>query len=59
MYSESVVTAKRLSKSRPGQGIITLAHTARNQHGDVVATANRSVMVWCEAAHHEAERAAQ
>jgi acyl dehydratase len=56
MYSESLVAGKRLSSSRPGQGIITLAHTAKNQDGVVVARANRSVMVWCEDAHrvHEA-----
>ena len=48
MYSETLVTDKRLSVSRPGQGIITLAHTARNQDGVVVATAIRSVLVWCE-----------
>jgi acyl dehydratase len=48
MYSESIVTGKRLSSSRPGQGIITLTHTARNQHGEVVATAVRNVMVWCK-----------
>jgi acyl dehydratase len=48
MYSESRVTGKRLSASRPGQGIITLAHTAKNQDGVVVARATRSVMVWCE-----------
>jgi acyl dehydratase len=51
LYSETVVTAKRLSSSRPGQGIVTLAHTGRNQDGTVVATANRSVLVWCEDAH--------
>jgi len=50
MYSESIVTDKRLSASRPGQGVITLRHTARNQHGDIVATAIRTVMVWCEEA---------
>jgi acyl dehydratase len=48
MYSETIVTDKRLSASRPGQGVITLQHTARNQHGDVVATAVRTVMVWCK-----------
>jgi acyl dehydratase len=47
MYSQSIVEEKRLSASRPGQGIITLAHTATNQDGVVVATATRSVMVWC------------
>lgn len=50
LYSETVVQAKRLSASRPGQGIVTLAHTGRNQHGVVVATALRSVLVWCDGA---------
>ncbi|WP_194816001.1 MaoC family dehydratase [Nocardia sp. XZ_19_385] len=45
MYAETVVTEKRESKSRPGEGIVTLVHTARNQHGDVVATATRSTLV--------------
>ena len=48
LYSESEVVEKRLSKSRPGQGIVTLRHTGRNQDGVVVAVATRSVMVWCE-----------
>ena len=30
---------------RPGEGIVTFAHTGRNQHGDVVATASRKTMV--------------
>jgi acyl dehydratase len=51
MYSETVVSDKRLSSSRPGQGIITLIHTAKNQNDVVVATAERSVMVWCSSAH--------
>ncbi|TXN31514.1 MaoC family dehydratase [Lacisediminihabitans profunda] len=50
LYSETVVQAKRLSASRPGQGIVTLAHTGRNQRGVVVATALRSALVWCEGA---------
>ncbi|EPR76912.1 acyl dehydratase [Leifsonia rubra CMS 76R] len=48
MYSESEVLEKRLSKSRPGQGIISLRHTAKNQDGVVVAVATRSVIVWNE-----------
>ena len=48
LYSESEVIEKRLSKSRPGQGVVTLRHTGRNQDGVVVAVATRSVMVWCE-----------
>ena len=50
LYSETIVTAKRLSASRPGQGVVTLEHTGRNQHGVVVATAERSTLVWCEGA---------
>ena len=45
LYAETVVTEKRESKSRPGEGIVTLAHTAKNQHGDVVATAVRKTLV--------------
>lgn len=54
LYSETVVTAKRLSASRPGQGIVTFLHTGRNQHGVVVAEAVRSSLVWCEDAHRAA-----
>ena len=54
LYSETVVTGKRLSSSRPGQGIVSLEHTGRNQDGVVVATATRQVMVWCLDAHREA-----
>ncbi|GAB3144337.1 MaoC family dehydratase [Marisediminicola antarctica] len=50
LYSETIVTAKRLSGSRPGQGVVTLEHTGRNQSGVVVATAVRSTLVWCEGA---------
>ncbi|MBG6057435.1 acyl dehydratase [Cryobacterium sp. MP_M5] len=48
LYSETIVTGKRLSASRPGQGLVTLSHTGRNQTGGVVATAVRTVLVWCE-----------
>lgn len=48
LYSETTVTAKRRSKSRQGQGIVTLEHTARNQDGVVVATAVRNTLVWCK-----------
>ncbi len=48
IYSSTVVDDKRLSASRPGQGIVTLRHTARNQDDVVVATAVRSTLVWCE-----------
>ena len=45
LYAETEVTDKRESKSRPGEGIVTFAHTGRNQHGDIVATASRKTMV--------------
>ena len=45
LYAETEVTDKRESKSRPGEGIVTFAHTGRNQHRDVVATALRKTMV--------------
>ncbi|MGF6823533.1 itaconyl-CoA hydratase [Microbacterium sp. ZKA21] len=47
LYTESTVTDKRLSSSRPGQGICTIAHTGRSQDGIVVATAVRTVLVHC------------
>ena len=50
LYFETLVESKRLSKSRPGQGIVVLHHSARNQQGVVVATAERSALVWCEGA---------
>jgi acyl dehydratase len=47
LYTETVVVSKRLSASRPGQGIVTLEHTGRNQDNVVVAVAVRSTLVWC------------
>lgn len=48
LYSETVVRAKRLSGSRPGQGIVTLEHTGRNQDDVVVVTAVRNTLIWCK-----------
>jgi acyl dehydratase len=45
LYAETVITDKRDSKSRPGEGIVTFGHTGRNQHDDVVATATRKTLV--------------
>lgn len=50
LYAETIVEEKRKSKSRPGEGIVTLRHTARNQHGDVVAIATRATLVQCRPA---------
>lgn len=52
LYTESVVTDKRLSGSRPGQGICTITHTGRNQDDTAVATATRTVLVHCTPEEH-------
>jgi acyl dehydratase len=45
LYAETAVLDKRLSASRPGQGVVTFEHTARNQNGEVVAVAVRSALM--------------
>jgi acyl dehydratase len=50
IYGETAVTDKRLSSSRPGQGIVTFEHTARNQHGEVVAVVTRTTLMLCQPA---------
>lgn len=45
LYSETEVIDKRPSKSRPGQGIVTLEHRGKNQNGVLVASAQRSALV--------------
>jgi len=45
IYAQTLVADKRPSRSRPGEGLVTLQHTARNQHGEVVATATRTTLV--------------
>ena len=47
LYAETVVTAKRLSRSRPGQGVATLEHTGRNQDDVFVVTATRTALFLC------------
>lgn len=51
LYTETVITGKRLSGSRPGQGVVTMQHTGRNQDGTVVALATRSCLMWTREAH--------
>lgn len=46
LYTETVVTEKRLSASRPGQGIVSMEHTGRNQSGVVVGKASRTALFW-------------
>ncbi|WP_036555916.1 MaoC family dehydratase [Nocardioides insulae] len=45
LYAETIVVDKRPSSSRPGEGIVSLEHLARNQDGVVVAKAVRKTLV--------------
>ena len=45
LYAETECTGKRASSSRPGEGVVNLRHLGRNQHGDVVARAERATLV--------------
>jgi acyl dehydratase len=47
MSSETRVRSRRLSSSRPGQGIVEFEHIARNQRGDIVAVAVRATLMLC------------
>jgi itaconyl-CoA hydratase len=45
LYAESEVLEKRTSVSRPGQGIVTVRTTGKNQKGEVVCTFKRSMLI--------------
>jgi len=45
LYAESTVLEKRESKSRPTQGIVSVATRAWKQDGTTVMTFNRSVLI--------------
>lgn len=45
IYGESEVLAKRESKSRPGQGIVTIRTLGRNQRGEMVCTFVRNMLI--------------
>ncbi|MGW5565822.1 MaoC family dehydratase [Streptomyces tendae] len=47
LYAETLVVDKRLSASRPGQGVVSLRHVGRNQEGETVAVVDRSTLVLC------------
>ena len=48
IYGETVILEKRLSSSRPGQAIVKFEHTARNQHGEIVAVVTRTTLMRCQ-----------
>lgn len=45
IYGESEVLEKRESKSRPGQGIVTIKTIGKNQRGEVVCTFKRNLLI--------------
>ena len=45
IYGESEVLGKRKSKSRPGQGIVTVRTIGKNQDGTVVCTFLRNMLI--------------
>jgi acyl dehydratase len=45
LYAESEVLEKRVSASRPGQGIVTVRTIGKNQKGEVVCTFKRSMLI--------------
>ena len=50
LRAETRMLSKRLSGSRPGEGIVTLEHTGRNQNDEVTVIAVRAVMMRCRPA---------
>ncbi|HYP74074.1 MAG TPA: MaoC family dehydratase [Microbacterium sp.] len=46
LYTETRIDAARPLQSRPGQGIVTMTHTGRNQDGEIVAVATRVALMW-------------
>ncbi len=45
LYVDTEILETRLSRSRVGQGVVTMRHTGRNQDGTVVATATRVALM--------------
>lgn len=46
LYSESEILSKRLSASRPGNGLVTVKTRGTNQHGTVVCDFTRTFLVY-------------
>lgn len=45
LYAESEVLEKRESKSRPGQGIVTIRTIGKNQRGEIVCSFKRNMLI--------------
>lgn len=50
LYSRTEIGETRLSASRPGQGVVRLLHSGRNQDDVEIVRASRTVLMWCEGA---------
>ena len=48
LRAETLIVAKRESKSRPGQGVVTMQHIGYNQRHEVVVDATRNVLMLME-----------
>ena len=48
IHVETEVIAKRPSRSRPGNGILTLEHRGFNQRDELVAVCRRAVLMLCK-----------
>jgi hypothetical protein len=46
VYSESEVIAVRESKSRPNVGVVTVKTIGHNQHGDIIISFKRTLLVY-------------
>lgn len=46
LYAESEVLEKRESRSRPQQGIVTVKTIGTNQHGQIICTFHRTMLIW-------------
>jgi acyl dehydratase len=45
LYAETEILGKRLSSSRPGEGVVQMLHRATDQHGNLVAETLRTTLV--------------
>lgn len=55
LYAESTVMARRESKSRPHQGIVTVHTVGRNQHGVIVIEFDRTILTISQAGNDMAK----
>lgn len=47
LHAETTVLGKRLSKSRPGAGVVDFVHRGYNQRGEIVCVCERAAFMKC------------